>query len=96
MITGAWLSRTANKLHVVCMPKCNVYAHTNGDLRCSLDVNFEMFNLSFEPEDKIKMGSCMWGVYGVFNDDSDDVLIVRIGHVNQKLWFFEIINFEYS
>ena len=59
-----------------------------GDLRCSSDVNFEIFNLSFEPEDKIKMGSCLWGVYGVFNALSDDVLIVKIPHVDQKLWFF--------
>ena len=66
------------------MPTCNVYAHTNGDLHRSLDVNFEIFNLSFEPEDNIKMGSCLWGVYGDFNDDSDDVSIVRTPHVDQK------------
>ena len=30
-----------------------------GDLQCSLDVNFDISNLSFEPEDKIKMGSCL-------------------------------------
>ena len=67
-----------------------------GDLPSSLDMNFEISNLSFEPENKVKMGSCLWGVYGVFNDDSDDVLIVRIQHVDQELWFFEIINFEFS
>ena len=68
------------------MPKCNVYAHTNGGftLFFNIDVNFEIFNLSFEPEDKIKMGSCLWGVYGAFNDDSDDVSIVRIHNVDQK------------
>ena len=67
-----------------------------GDLRSSLDMNFEISNLSFEPEDKVKMGSCLWVVYWVFNGLSDDVLIVRISYVDQKLWFFEIINFEFS
>ena len=48
-------------------------------------MNFRIFNLDFEPEDKIKKGSCLRGVYGVFVDLSDVVLIVRITHVNQKL-----------
>ena len=30
-----------------------------GDLRSSSDMNFEIFNLSFEPENKVKMGSCL-------------------------------------
>ena len=67
-----------------------------GDLRSSLDMNFEIFNLSFEPEDKVKTGLCLWGVYGGFDGLSDDVLIVRIHYVDQKLWFLEIINFEFS
>ena len=59
-------------------------------------MNFDIFNLSFEPIDKVKMESCLWGVYGVFDDGSDNVLIVRIPCVDQKLWFLEIINFEFS
>ena len=31
----------------------------NGEFCSSLYMNFEIFNLSFEPEDKIKMGSCL-------------------------------------
>ena len=38
----------------------------------------EFFNLNFEPEDKVKMRSCLWGVYGVFNYLSNDVSIVMI------------------
>ena len=66
-----------------------------GEFRSSLYMNFWIFNLDFEPEDKIEMGSCLRGVYGVFNDLSDDASIVRIHHVDQKLWFFEIKNFEF-
>ena len=51
--------------------------------------------IKFEPEDKVKMGSCLRGVYGVCNDLFDDASIVRIHHVDQKLWFFELINFEF-
>ena len=51
--------------------------------------------IKFEPEDKVKMGSCLRGIYRVFNDLSDDISIVRIHHVDQKLLFFEVINFEF-
>ena len=44
-----------------------------------------MLTLTFELEDNVKMGSCLRGVCGVFNDDSDDVLIVRIPYIDQKL-----------
>ena len=60
-----------------------------GEFRSSLCVNFWIFNLDFEPEDKIKMGSCLRGVYIIFNDLSDDVSIVWIHYVDQKLWLFE-------
>ena len=48
------------------------------DLHSSLDMNFEIFNLSIEPEENVKMGSCLRAVYRVLNDVSDGVLIVRI------------------
>ena len=57
----------------------------NGGICSSLYMNFRFLNLDFEPEDKIKMGSCLRGVYGVFNDLSDDVSIVGSHHVDQKL-----------
>ena len=66
----------------------NLYAQPLGEFRTSLYMNFWIFNLDFEPEDKIKMGSCLRGVYRVFNDLSDDVSIVKTHHVDQKLWFF--------
>ena len=56
-----------------------------GECCSPLYMNFRLFNLDFEPEDKIKMGSCLRGVYGVLNDLSDDVSIVGIHHVDQKL-----------
>ena len=81
-------------LHVLCV--YNLYIRPMGEFRSSLYMNFWIFNLDFEPEDKIKMRSCLRGVYKVFNNLSDDVSIVRIHNVDQKLWFFEIINFEFS
>ena len=56
-----------------------------GEFRSFLYMNFRIFNLDFEPEDKIKMGACLRGVYEVFNDLSDDVSVVRIHNVDQKL-----------
>ena len=67
-----------------------------GKFRSSLYMKLWIFKLDFEPEDEIKMGSCLRGIYGVFNELSDDVSIVTTHHVDQKLWFFEIINFENS
>ena len=72
-----------------CTCNCKIFTRNQwGEFCSSLYMNFRIFNLDFEPEDKIKMGSCLRGVYRVFNKLSDDVSIVGIHHVDQKLWFF--------